>query len=109
MFRALGDPTRRQILRMLSAGDLPAGDIAAAFDMTKPSISHHLAVLRQAGLVRDRRRGQQIIYSLETTVFEEAVRWIFEVSGRAPQAPGADSARPDARRHATEGVEGDER
>lgn len=82
VFRALGDPTRRRILRMLAEGDLAAGDIAAAFEMSKPSISHHLAALKQAGLVRDERRGQQIIYSLDTTVFDDVVGWIFELTGR---------------------------
>ncbi|MBE3577779.1 MAG: winged helix-turn-helix transcriptional regulator [Limnochordales bacterium] len=85
VFKALSDPTRRQILRMLSQGDLSAGEIAAAFDMAKPSISHHLNVLKQAGLVQDERRGQQIIYSLDTTVFQDVLAWIFEVAQRSDQ------------------------
>lgn len=83
VFKALSDPTRRQILRMLSEGDLSAGEIASAFRMAKPSISHHLSVLKQAGLVQDERRGQQIIYSLDTTVFQEVLSWIFDVAQRA--------------------------
>jgi len=82
VFRALGDPTRRHILRMLAQRDMPAGEIAAAFDISKPSVSHHLAALKQAGLVRDERRGQQIIYSLDSTVLQDAIGWIFEIAGR---------------------------
>lgn len=90
VFKALADPTRRQILRMLSQGDLSAGEIASAFAMAKPSISHHLNVLKQAGLVQDERRGQQIIYSLDTTVFQDVLAWIFEVARRSdqPRWPG---------------------
>lgn len=90
VFKALSDPTRRQILRMLSQGDLSAGEIASAFAMAKPSVSHHLNVLKQAGLVQDERRGQQIIYSLDTTVFQDVLAWIFEVARRSdqPRRPG---------------------
>lgn len=69
--RALADPTRREILRALRDGDLPAGEIAARFPMTAASVSHHLSVLREAGLVRAERQGRNLIYSLETTVFQE--------------------------------------
>ncbi len=88
VFAALSDPTRRQILRMLARGDLSAGEIAGAFAISKPSVSHHLSSLKRAGLVRDERRGQQIIYSLDSTVFDDAVRWIFEVSGGRKPAKG---------------------
>lgn len=81
VFHALGDPTRRRILGMLAGGDLPAGEIAAAFDISKPSVSHHLGVLRKAGLVVDARRGQQIIYSLNTTVFQEVMGWVMDLAG----------------------------
>jgi ArsR family transcriptional regulator len=79
-FKALSDPTRREILRLLSQGDLSAGEIAERFDMTKPSISHHLTTLKQAGLVLDERRGQNIIYSLNTTVFQDVLSWVVEVT-----------------------------
>ena len=69
-FKALGDPTRREILRRLNDGDLAAGEIAAAFDISAPSVSHHLNVLKQAGLVMSRRDGQSIIYSLNSTVVQ---------------------------------------
>lgn len=69
--RALGDPTRREILKALRGGDLTAGEIAARFPMTAASVSHHLAVLKEAGLVKAERNGRNLIYSLETTVFQE--------------------------------------
>jgi len=69
--RALGDPTRREILRALRAGDLTAGEISSRFPMTAASVSHHLSVLREAGLVRSERSGRNLVYSLETTVFQE--------------------------------------
>jgi len=77
-FKALADPNRRKILRLLSRGDLTAGEIADHFSITKPSISHHLAILKQAGLVSAERRGQNIYYSLETTVFQELVAWLLD-------------------------------
>lgn len=79
VFKAFSDDTRREILRRLQQGDLTAGEIAACFDLTKPSISHHLNVLKQADLVQDVRKGQHIFYSLNTTVFQEVLGWIFEV------------------------------
>lgn len=75
-FKALGDPTRRRILELLSEGEMSAGDIAAHFDMAKPSVSHHLNILKNAGLVTDERRGQNIVYCLNLTVFQEAVKWL---------------------------------
>ncbi|MFD1954776.1 autorepressor SdpR family transcription factor [Paenibacillus thailandensis] len=75
-FKALSDPTRRQILDLLKEGDMTAGEIADHFQMTKPSISHHLNLLKQAELVWDERRGQHIVYSLNTTVFQELLKWI---------------------------------
>ena len=77
-FKALGDPTRRRILELLSEGEMSAGDIAAHFDMAKPSVSHHLNILKNAGLVTDERRGQNIVYCLNLTVFQEAVKWFFD-------------------------------
>jgi DNA-binding transcriptional ArsR family regulator len=69
--RALGDPTRREILRVLRQGDLTAGEIASRFPMTAASVSHHLSVLREAGLVSVERAGRNLVYSLEATVFQE--------------------------------------
>ena len=69
--KALGDPTRREILRALRDGDLTAGDISARFPITGASVSHHLNVLREAGLVQSERQGRNIVYSLDSTVFQE--------------------------------------
>jgi ArsR family transcriptional regulator, arsenate/arsenite/antimonite-responsive transcriptional repressor len=76
--RALADPTRREILRALRAGDLSAGEIAAQFDMTAPSISHHLNVLKAAGLVTAERNGRHIIYSLNSTTLQDLMRELVE-------------------------------
>jgi DNA-binding transcriptional ArsR family regulator len=71
-----------------------AGEIADHFDMTKPSISHHLATLKQAGLVLDERRGQNIVYSLNTTVFQDVLTWLMHVKEReAGERRKSDSAR----------------
>lgn len=78
VFKALSDPNRREILKLLQKGDLTAGEIAEHFDMTKPSISHHLNVLKQANLVQDVRKGQNIYYSLNTTVFQEVIGWFYD-------------------------------
>jgi ArsR family transcriptional regulator len=82
MFRALADPTRREILRELGAGPLSAGDLADRFDITKASMSHHFKALSDAGLVRRERRGQQIIYALNTSVVEEAARILLDIFPR---------------------------
>ncbi len=75
-FRALSDRTRRDIIRLLRSGELSAGEIADHFTVTKPSISHHLSMLKEAGLVLDERRGQNIVYSLNTSVFEDTMAWV---------------------------------
>lgn len=85
-FKALSDPNRRQIIKMLQDGDMTAGDIASHFDMTKPSISHHLNVLKQADLVQDVRKGQNIYYSLNTTVFQELIGWFYDLLGVAGES-----------------------
>ena len=69
--RALADPTRREILRMLREHDLAAGEIAARFEMTAPTVSHHLSVLKEAGLVQAERNGRSVVYSIDTTVVQE--------------------------------------
>lgn len=74
-FKALADPTRRRILELLRERDMTAGELAEHFDMTKLSISHHLATLRAAGLVSDERHGQNIVYSLNTTVMQDLIGW----------------------------------
>lgn len=77
-FKALNDPTRREILELLNNGDLTAGEIADQFNMTKPSISHHLDLLKQAGLVVCVREGQFQKYSINTTVFDGIVKWMMQ-------------------------------
>lgn len=72
--RALSDATRREILRALRERDLTAGEIASQFPITAASVSHHLSVLREAGLVQSERNGRTIVYSLESTVFQDFVR-----------------------------------
>ncbi|TBL70892.1 autorepressor SdpR family transcription factor [Paenibacillus thalictri] len=81
-FKALADPTRRQILNLLRERDLTAGEIADHFQISKPSISHHLNLLKQAGLVIDKRQGQTIVYSLHTTVMEDVLGWMFSIMGK---------------------------
>ena len=77
-FKALADPTRRRILELLSGGEMTAGEIADHFAMTKPSVSHHLSILKTAGLVTDERRGQNIVYCLNLTVFQELMKWFYD-------------------------------
>jgi ArsR family transcriptional regulator len=74
-FRALADPTRREILDLLRKGEMTAGALAEKFDMTKPSMSHHFAVLKDADLITSRRDGQQIWYGLNTTVVQDLMAW----------------------------------
>ena len=79
-FKALADPTRRRILELLRDGDLTAGELAEHFDISRPSLSHHLATLKSAGLVSDERRGQNIVYSLNTTVIQDLIGWFLGFS-----------------------------
>lgn len=79
LFKALDDPTRRQILELLRKGDLTAGEIAEAFNISKPSISYHLDLLRQGNLVVSVKKGQYIYYSLNTSVLDDVVKWFYEL------------------------------
>jgi ArsR family transcriptional regulator, arsenate/arsenite/antimonite-responsive transcriptional repressor len=87
LFKALNDPTRRQILDLLRGGDLNAGDIAGQFGMSKPSISHHLDLLRQAGLVESVKQGQFVVYSLNTTVLDDLLAWLLGLQPPVPAPP----------------------
>jgi len=78
LFKALNDATRREILELLKEKDLTAGEIADHFHITKPSISHHLDLLKQAGLVESLKQGQFIYYSLNTSVVDEIVKWFMQ-------------------------------
>ncbi len=78
LFKALSDETRRRILKMLAEKDRTAGEIASFFPQTWPTISHHLEILKEAGLIVDERRGKYIVYSLNTTVFHEALLFLLD-------------------------------
>ena len=80
IIKALDDPTRRRIIELLKKKDMTAGEIAEYFNMTKPSISHHLDILKQAAVIVGVKEGQFITYSLNTTVFDELVQWILDVA-----------------------------
>lgn len=82
IFKALNDPTRREIIELLKKGDLTAGEIADRFQITKPSISHHLDLLKQAGLVEAVKQGQFIYYSLNTTVVDELIQWVLQLKNK---------------------------
>lgn len=81
-YKALADPTRRQILALLRDQDRTAGDIAAEFPIAWASVSHHLAALKEAGLVLAVREGQFIRYSLNTTMFQEIVQQLLNLGQR---------------------------
>ena len=76
IFKALNDATRREILELLRQKDLSAGEIADAFNISKPSISHHLDILRREDLITSEKKGQFIIYSINTTIMEDVLKWI---------------------------------
>jgi len=78
LFKALNDSTRREILELLKEKDLTAGEIADQFHISKPSISHHLDLLKQAELVISVKEGQFIYYSLNTTVVDEMIKWLMQ-------------------------------
>ncbi len=80
-FKALSDPTRREILSLLKNGAMTAGEIGAKFDITGASVSHHLAVLRDAGLLTDDSRGKYIYYELNMTVLDELLGWATDLRG----------------------------
>ncbi|MFZ0092207.1 MAG: autorepressor SdpR family transcription factor [Solirubrobacteraceae bacterium] len=98
-YRALADPTRREILRLLREGDLAAGALAAEFDISWPSVSRHLRVLETAGLVTATRRGGHIIYSLQTSVLQDVATEVAEMAqvGKPSSPRGAGARRPRRR------------
>ena len=80
LFKELNDTTRRSILEMLKEKDMTAGEIADQFNISKPSISHHLDLLKQANLVVSVKDGQFILYSINTTVMDEMLKWMMQFS-----------------------------
>lgn len=85
--RALSDPIRRQILELLKVGKLSAGEIGAHFDITGAAISRHLAVLKDADLIRDARSGKYIYYELNASVLEEILLWVTQLKGATEDDP----------------------
>ena len=82
IFKALNDPTRREILQMLQEKDMTAGEIVERFNMSAPSISHHLDLLKQAKLVIAEKDGQYVFYSLNTTVVDEIMKWFLQFKSK---------------------------
>jgi DNA-binding transcriptional ArsR family regulator len=82
LFKALSDENRRKILDLLRSGDMTAGDIANHFDISKPGISQHLSVLKNADLVYAFKKGQYVYYSLNSTVFQEVMKWIIQFNSK---------------------------
>ena len=82
VFKALNDPTRREILEMLQERDMTAGEIAEQFTISFPSISHHLHILKQAKLVIAEKEGQFVYYSLNTTVVDDIMKWFLQFKSK---------------------------
>ncbi|MBX3163424.1 MAG: winged helix-turn-helix transcriptional regulator [Bacteroidetes bacterium] len=79
-FKALNDKTRREILELLRKKDMTAGEIAEQFNISFPSISHHLELLKRAGLIESEKQGQYISYNLNTTVLDDIMKWIMQLN-----------------------------
>lgn len=77
-FKALNDKTRREILELLRKGDMTAGEIVEKFNMSGPSISHHLDLLKRAGLIESEKKGQFVNYSLNMTVLDDIMKWMLQ-------------------------------
>jgi ArsR family transcriptional regulator len=97
-YRALGDPTRREILRLLREGETAAGELAAHFEISWPSVSRHLKVLEGAGLVSSQRRGGHIIYTLQTSVLEDIATEVADMAGIGRPSPSTAGMRARGRR-----------
>lgn len=82
IFKALNDPTRREILQLLQERDMTAGEIVERFNISGPSISHHLDLLKQAKLVIAEKDGQYVYYSLNTTVVDEIMKWFLQFKSK---------------------------
>ena len=93
VFKALADPTRRAILKRLQKGSETAGEIADAFPISRPSLSHHFNVLKAADLVRTERRGQHIVYSVNATVLQEVMAMLLDVFSAGDSTPEKEDER----------------
>lgn len=80
-FKALSDPTRREIVHLLKDGKMSAGDIVSHFSSTNATISHHLSILKKAGLILDEKKGKYIYYELNTSVIDEIIGWVSSLKG----------------------------
>ena len=80
-FQALSDPTRREILNLLRAGPMAAGELLEHFPITGAALSHHLSILRHAGLIDDEKKGKYIYYTLNTTVLDDILNWMMSLKG----------------------------
>ncbi|WP_335965999.1 autorepressor SdpR family transcription factor [Galbibacter sp. PAP.153] len=87
LFKALNDSTRREILSLLKEKDLSAGEIANEFNISKPSISHHLELLKRADLVNSKKDGQFVIYSINTTILDDLLNWILTLKNKTDENP----------------------
>jgi DNA-binding transcriptional ArsR family regulator len=93
VFKALADPTRRGILRALQSGSQTAGSLAENFPITRASLSHHFNILKAADLVRNERRGQHIVYSLNTTVLQEATAMLLDILTKSGESENEQDSR----------------
>lgn len=94
VFKALADPTRREILRELRGGERTAGELAELFPLTKSTLSGHFAVLKAADLVQTEKRGTSILYRLNTTVFQDVLTGLLGLFGEPETAPNKREAKP---------------
>lgn len=99
IFKALADPTRRAVLRELQNGSRTAGELAELFPITQASLSHHFNLLKNAELIRHQRRGQHIVYSLNTTVMQDIVNVLLELLTPAQVNTNAQGAISDANKN----------
>lgn len=93
-FAALADPLRREVVELLAAGPITAGEIAARFPVTRPAVSRHLRLLREAGLVRSEVRGQSRVYVLERAALAQLDRWLDRFRPLPAAEPAAEPDRP---------------
>lgn len=101
VFKALADPTRREVLRLLRGGEMTAGRLAERCDVSKPTMSHHFGILKAADLIASRKEGQQVVYFLNTTVAEDLLAMFLDLFGAKapaaespPEVPSAPGERP---------------
>lgn len=81
IFKALNDPVRRKILNLLKKKSMNVQEIVSCFSISQPAISRHLSVLKQADLIRDERHGKQVVYTINTSILEEAILWMQDLKG----------------------------